>query len=169
MVMRKRKDEASVLTPRAPRSFGIVMWEIMPGLPPMIHLPQREMEREMKKRDEELMKVIGNVFGVSGVRSKGSKSKRGRRRVSKGGIPDGMKDRTRSDSEDGGRRRRVRTEALEDVDDPHNRFMRESLLGGQNSSSHHMDLSLSGGIAWGGQDDIRVGRGNVTAEDVVIR
>ena len=99
----------------------------------MIHLPQREMEREMKKRDEELMKVIGNVFGV-GV-SKGSKSKRGRRRVGKGGIPEGMKDRTRSDSEDGGRRRRVRTEALEDADDPHNRFMRESLLGDQNSSS----------------------------------
>ena len=34
--------------------FGIVMWEIMTWLPPMIHLPQREMEREMKKRDEEV-------------------------------------------------------------------------------------------------------------------
>ena len=94
--------------------------------------------------------------------------RRGRRRVGKGGIPDVLKDRTRSDSEDGGRRRRVRTEALEDPNDPHNRFMRESLLSGGENSSSHVDLSLSSGIVWGGQDDIRVGRGNVT-DDVVIR
>ena len=94
-------------------SFGIVMWEIMTWLPPTILLPQREITRQIKKKNEQLRKVIGNVFGVTKTSQKMSpKINAGRPIKGKGGGrgreihgTDSQGRKTRSDSEDGGRRR----------------------------------------------------------------
>ncbi|GMI01227.1 hypothetical protein TrVE_jg13772 [Triparma verrucosa] len=159
-------------------SFGIVMWEIMTWLPPTILLPQREITRQIKKKDEQLMKVIGNVFGVTKTSQKMSpKIDAGRPIKGKGGGrgreihgTDSQGRKTRSDSEDGGRRR-VKTEQLEDENDPHNRFaLRESLRAANSldeQDSTDVDMSLDSGMGWGGQDDMRVGRGK--RADVLIK
>ncbi|GMH57173.1 hypothetical protein TrLO_g12433 [Triparma laevis f. longispina] len=162
-------------------SFGIVMWEIMTWLPPTILLPQREITRQIKKKDEQLMKVIGNVFGVTktsqkmspklngGRPIKGGKGRDGRGRKKGGTDSNGKK--PRSNSEDGGGRRRVKTEQLEDENDPHNRYaLRESLRAANSldeQDSTDVDMSLDSGMGWGGQDDMRVGRGKRT--DVLIK
>ena len=173
-------------------SYGIMLWEIMTWMHPMIYLPQREMERQIMrkdKKDEQLMRAIGSVFGVGGMHvggKGGRKRSKGRGGGKKGAFPDYKEFRNeRSNSEDAGRRR-LQTQP----DDPHGSssradHLRESLLSSSisttlssvdseiwNSTEHpvsrEVDASVDGGLGWG-QDDMRVGRMGKKKQDVVIK
>ena len=170
-------------------SYGIMLWEIMTWMHPMIHLPLREMERQIKrmdKKDEQLMKAIGSVFGLGGKGGRGGRKEGVKRTRMKRGARE-SKDllnykelrNERSNSEDGGRRRRQ-------PDDPHGHRMRgdqlrESLLSNSipnsvdseiwsstGTQSREVDASIDKGLGWG-QDDMRVGRTGKGKQDVVIK
>ncbi len=111
-------------------SYGIVMWEILTWLPPMIHLPQREMEREMKKRDKQLMSVIGDVFGVR------------------------KSQRNSTEKRKTGRRRRLRTDPEGFADEERIGDIRESLISkGDRDSEVWSSTGLGGGITDASIDD----------------
>jgi len=167
-------------------SFAIVMWEMLTWQPPFIHLPQREMEREFKRENLQLIRVIGNVFGVNGGgrERKQKVVKRivgtvGRKKGKGGGGSRRGKDKlNQSWSEDSGSRRRTKTDgggiydALLDEESVND--LRQSLLSGGRSEKHsegdvwssvnsvrgEVDVSMDDGMGWGG--GIGGGRGKGT-------